>query len=232
MKVALLITGFMRDWKSHFPYFQNIIKTYDADVFITSYTHSQATLNENFIQIDIDEVIRSYNPTNYLFRDTESIQPFIFKENGREQNGREWSIRIIEAWYNMYQSLSLFNPDDYDVILKIRSDMSIKNLNIDFSKELVIPAWRWHPGPCEPEVSFANQFTYGNKETMVQFLSLYTHLQEMHMKDLCDVSLDETLIFDYVKNYIGLNKVSFDYQADWFLPHIEMWASEHPHRFT
>ena len=45
-------------------------------------------------------------------------------------NGREWSYRILKQWYCIYLGLSLFDPEDYDIVVKCRSDFSTKNFNI------------------------------------------------------------------------------------------------------
>jgi hypothetical protein len=222
VKVALVLTGYMRNWKLHYPIIkENIIKKYNPDIYITSYSYSQEHWRSGLTPIDIDEVKKYYNPKNYIFRDKETCPPFHFKLLGRECVSREWSERQLRGWYTNYLSTRLFDFNDYDVIL------GVKNLNIDPTKKLVIPAWKVHPACCEPDESYIDYFAYGNSKYMRKYFLLFQYMQEMHMKDLCDISLGETLIYDYIKQYIGNKNVTLDYEIDWLLREAVMWATEH-----
>ena len=227
MRVALIITGYMRNWEKHFPNIKsNIIDKYSADVYITSYSYSELYMGSGIIPVDIRKVIEEYKPTNYLFRDKETLPEFEFKNNGLEINGREWSYRILKQWYCIYLGLRLFDPMEYDVVVKCRSDFSTKNFNIRPNKDLVIPAWKVHPGPCEPEDSYIDYFAHGNGYWMKKYFKLYERIKEMHDNDWGDVSLGETLIKSYIDRYIGSEHITFDYDMDWMLRN-EMWASDY-----
>lgn len=226
MKVALVLTGYMRNWEDHFPnIYENIISKYSCDVFITTYTYSELYMNSEIISVDIDKVISYYKPKNYIFRSSETLPKFNFKKNGIEKNGREWSYRILRAWYNIYLSLTLFNPEDYDIIIKSRNDFSTKKFKLNPFKKLVFPSWKVHPGPCLPEESYVDYFAYGNSKYMKKYLEFYTKIQDIHDNDLGDVSIGETLIKSYVKNYIGEENITLDYHMDWKM-RDELWASE------
>lgn len=227
MKAALLITGYMRNWEKHYDNIQsNIIQKYNADVYITSYEYSELHKGSGIIKVDTKKIIEKYKPKKYLFRKKETLPEFKFKDNGLEVNGREWSYRILKQWYCVYLGLRLFDPMDYDVIVKCRSDFSTKNFNIKPDKDIVIPAWKVHPGPCEPEDSYIDYFAYGNGYWMKKYFKLYERTKEMHDNDWGDVSLGETLIKSYIDRYIGTEHITFDYDMDWMLRN-EMWASEY-----
>lgn len=226
MKVALILTGYMRNWETHYPnIMENIVEKYSTDVYITSYTYSELYKGSGIINIDTDKLIKIYNPKNYIFREKETLPEFDFKKNRYEINGREWSYRILRQWYCIYLGLSLFDPSDYDIVIKCRSDFSTKNFNIKPNKDLVIPAWKVHPGPCEPENSYIDYFAHGKGVWMKEYLKLYERVQEIHDNNWGDVSLGETLIRSYLDRYVGKNHISFDYEMDWML-RTEMWASE------
>lgn len=226
MKTALLITGYMRNWEKHFPIIKsNLINKYNADVYISSYNYSELYKGSGIIRIDTEKVINNYKPKNYIFRDKETLPEFQFKEKGLEINGREWSYRILKQWYCIYLGLRLFDPMDYDVVIKCRSDFSTKNFNIQPDKDLVIPAWKVHPGPCEPEDSYIDYFAYGNGYWMKKYFKLYERIKEMHDNDWGDVSLGETLIKSYIDRYIGKEHITFDYDMDWMM-RDERWMSE------
>ena len=131
MKIALLLTGYMRNWENHFQNIKsNIIDKYSTDVYISSYNYSELYMGSGIVRIDIDKIIKEYKPKNYLFRDKETLPEFKFKSNGLEINGREWSYRILRQWYSNYLGLRLFNPMEYDTIIKCRGDFSIKNFKL------------------------------------------------------------------------------------------------------
>ena len=226
MKIALVLTGYMRNWETHYPNIkQNIIDKYSTDVFISSYTYSELYKGSGIVNVNIEKLIELYNPKNYIFRDKETLPEFKFKHKGLEINGREWSYRILKQWYTIYRSLSLFNPEDYDIVITCRSDFSTKNFNIESNKDIVIPAWKVHPGPCEPEHSYIDYFAHGKGIWMKEYFKLYEKAQEMHDNNWGDVSLGETLIRSYLDRYIGKEHISFDYDMDWML-RTEMWALE------
>jgi len=226
MKTALLITGYMRNWEKHLPNIKsNIIEKYNADVYISSYSYSELYKGSGIIKIDTKKIIEEYNPKNYIFRDKETLPEFKFKDNGLEINGREWSYRILKQWYCIYLGLRLFDPMEYDVVIKCRSDFSTKDFDIKPDKDLVIPAWKVHPGPCEPEDSYIDYFAHGNGYWMKKYFKLYTRIKEMHDNDWGDVSLGETLIKSYIDRYIGSEHITLDYDMDWMM-RDEPWISE------
>lgn len=226
MKIALVLTGYMRNWEKHFHNIhKNIIQKYSCDTFISSYSYSELYMNSGIVSIDVDSIISKYKPKNYIFRDVETLPEFKFKIDGLEINGREWSYRILRQWYANYLSLRLFDPMNYDVVIKCRSDFSVKNFNIQSDKDLVIPAWKVHPGPCEPEDSYIDYFAHGNGYWMKKYFKLYTRIKEMHDNDWGDVSLGETLIKSYIDRYIGSEHIILDYDMDWMM-RDEPWMSE------
>lgn len=53
MKVALVLTGYMRNWETHYQnIYDNIIKKYNTDVYITSYTYSELYKGSGIIELD------------------------------------------------------------------------------------------------------------------------------------------------------------------------------------
>lgn len=216
----------MRNWEKHFPNIQkNIVEKYNVDLYISSYNYSELYMGSEITQVDTAKIIDSYKPKAYLFRDKETMPPFKFKDGGLEINGREWSYRILRQWYANYLGLNLFNPKEYDIVIKCRGDYSIKNFNLQTDKDLVIPAWKVHPGPCNPEDSYVDYFAHGNSYWMEKYLNLYEKAKEMHDNDWGDVSLGETLIKSYIDRYIGPEHITLDYEMDWMMRN-EPWMSD------
>jgi hypothetical protein len=58
VKVALLLTGYMRNWENHFQNIKtNIIDKYSTDVYISSYSYSELYMGSDIVQIDVDDII-------------------------------------------------------------------------------------------------------------------------------------------------------------------------------
>lgn len=231
MKIALILTGYMRNWYYNYPYIQKeILDVYKPDVYISSYNYTKFYWHSTSVPVDTEKVIDTLNPKNFLFRDSETCPEFNFKENHKECIGREYSYQQLYGWYTNYLSLNLFNPDDYDIIIKLRTDIALRNFKIDFNSSLVIPAWKIHPGSCDPDVALIDYFAYGNSECMKKYFELYSKMQEMHDLNIADISLGEMLLKDYVENYIGLDKLTFDYETDWNL-RGEIWETDKVEEF-
>jgi hypothetical protein len=231
MKVALVLTGYMRNWDFNFSYIKKeIIDPYNPDIFISSYTYSKFYWHSNSEPVNIKKVIGTYKPKNYIFREQETCPEFKFKENGRERIGREYSIQQLQGWYTNYLSLELFDLKNYDIIIKLRTDIALKDFEIDSSLKLVIPGWKIHPGSCDPNDALVDYFAYGDSEYMKKYFELYSKMQEMYDNNLADISLGETLLKDYVDNYIGLENVHFDLKTDWNL-RGEIWETDKVEEF-
>lgn len=224
MKVSLVLIGYMRNWEYNLPTIESeIINQYNPDVYISSYTYSKMFWNSTPEDVDIQKVIDVYQPKKYIFRETETCPELNFIDNGSESIGRDYSILQMHGWYTHKLALDLFNFDDYDIIIKLRTDIGLSNFKIIKSKPLVLPAWKYHPGPCKSSEAYVDYFAHGNSKMMKKYFSLYDKLEEMNHQGI-DVSLGETLLKNYINTYVT-DDVYEDSEVDWIL-RGEKWASE------
>ena len=226
MKVALILTGHMRDWQDVYPTIrEEILVKYDVDVYISSFDHDLDNIRqegdivddrENDTEdVDIEQVKYYYRPVKYIFRPNNYQLNFNFNKIVNERIPRDFAKRNIQGWETVYLSLNLINLNDYDVIIRSRPDILIKNLEIDPNKNLVFPHLCMDPGPCTIEEGLYSHFVYGNPEYMKKYLEIYTKLQEMHSKGMTDISVREMTLKDYVKNYIGMENIYIDEEIEW-----------------
>jgi len=224
MKVSLVLIGYMRNWEDNLPSIQHeIINQYNPDVYISSYTYSKMFWNSNSEEVDIQKVIDVYKPKNYIFRTEENCPSINFQDNNSESIGREYSIRQLYGWYTHNLVLDLFDFSNYDIIIKLRTDIGLSNFKIIYSDNLTIPAWKYHPGPCNAIESYVDYLAYGNAKIMQGYFGLYNKLEEMHHQGI-DISLGETLLKKYINTYVTQN-VYEDQEVDWIL-RGERWASD------
>lgn len=223
MKVALVLVGFMRNWENNYPRVKKeILDCYGPDVYISSYTYSKWTWNSSPKKVNIEKVLEKYNPKKYIFRNKETCPEIDFRDNGSESIGREYSYRQLYGWYTHKLALDLFEFDEYDIIIKLRTDVATSGLKLDKENILVIPSWKYHPGPCEPHEAYVDYVAYGPPKYMKKYFNLFEKLEEMHHKKI-DISFGETLLKNYIDTYVTDN-VHQDDRIDWILRN-EMWAS-------
>lgn len=216
--------GYMRNWESNFPMIKKeILDVYNPDIYITSYTYSKWYWTSEPEQIDVQKVLNAYKPKNYIFRDKETCPIIEFRDNHNESLERDYSIRQLYGWYTHKMALSLFDFNDYDIIIKLRTDVGTSGFKINKRKNLVVPKWKYHPGPCSPNNAYVDYIAYGNAKMMKGYFSLYDKIEEMHHNKI-DISLGETLLKDYLDNYVT-KEVYQDDSFDWIL-RDGMWASE------
>ena len=230
----------MREWKKSYPYIKkNIIEKYNPDVYISSYDHNLDHIRqyeedgmeyiddrENDTEvIDVKEVLEYYHPKKYIFRKNCYTLDFKFNSIINERLDKEWSKRNIQGWYTTYLSLDLVNLKDYDYIIRIIPDISIKNFNLKFDKKIVLPNLCIDPGPCSIQEGLHPHIAYGTSNFMKKYLEIYTKLQDMHSKGLTDISVREMTIKDYIRNYIGTENIFIDEEIEWKY-HDTDWSTE------
>ena len=233
MKTALVLTGYMRNWEEHFPNIKtNIIDKYSTDVFISSSTYSELHIGSGFVNVDVDKVIEKYKPKKYLFRETETTPKLKLKSGIRmlQYPDENWVKRIAQQWYGVYLGSKLLDLDEYDVIIKCRSDLSVRNFELKPDKDFVLPLWKYHPGNCKIGDSYMDFFAYGKPFYMKKYFEMYCKLQEMHDNNWADISLSETLIKYYIDRYIGSDVITFDKDMDTKIRN-EKWGIDNGKQF-
>lgn len=240
MKVALILTGHMRDWEDFFPTIKKeILDKYNPDVYISSFNHDLDSIREYESEEDriIDDrendlnyfnpekIISHYRPKKYIFRDDNYQLDFNFNNIVIERCPVEYSKRNILSWHTLYLSLDIIDLNEYDIIIRARPDVYVKNINLKTDKKLVFPDLCIDPGPCTISEGLFPYFAYGNAEYMRKYLSAYTKMQEMHSRGLTDISVREMSLMGYVKNYIGLENIFIDEEIEWKYKDTE-WSSD------
>lgn len=225
MKCALILTGYMRNWSNNFYSIEKeILNPYSPDIFISSYTYSKFFWNSNSEVIDFNLILKKYNPKKYIFRESETCPNIKFQDNGSETLGRDYSIRQLYGWYTHKLALKLLNFEEYDIVIKLRPDVAISGFKIDKKNDIIIPEWKYHPGPCEAKNSYVDYIAYGNSTAMKGYFQIFDKLEEMHNSGI-DISLGETLLKNYLDKYVT-NDVYKDDRIDWISYESDKWASE------
>jgi len=209
MKIAILLTGFLRTNQSLFKFLENNILTkYQCDLFCITWQQQE---NNRIIQPSdfylYEKYLKNYKieSNEQYYANKKVFSPIIrkndvFLTNERAvQHGTYWANRLIDQWKLVYEGYTLIeNPQNYDIILRLRYDLRIEKMNILQSNSLVIPqdigGW-----------SFTDHMAYGPPSVMQIYCDLYNNIEKLYIED----NIDITHAVDMPKHYITKNKINF-----------------------
>lgn len=194
MRVALLISGHLREFKKCFDSINTfLLQKYDCDVFISTWNTPGYWTPIDDKGIDdycretgnIEEEVSIYNPVSLEIEELSSMEDSfndlslkILEKGNKKRWGR--NKNIIGMYYKIWKCNSLrleaekLNNIKYDLIIRVRPDILIKNLDIEnldiydntlygvVSKDLI----------CD-------SFFFGTDKTMNAVCNIYKELEEI-----------------------------------------------------
>ncbi len=216
MKVALLLTGFVRTYLQTFPNLkEKILDSHDVDVYICSWDKSQLRSLEQYSEINKTDILETYKnwlvDAKFLSHDGyEIVKPSpiqfidrendVFKVNERAiAHGSYWVERLRDQWFIVQQAFNMISDyEKYDIIMRLRFDIDLHNIKL-LNKDFVIPSdiGGW---------SYSDHFAYGNYETMKKYCSMYDHLEKMYIEHNVDITHAVDMLEFYMEQY--QNKVN------------------------
>ena len=204
MKIALLLTGHLRTHRNHLPFtMQNIMLKGDCDIYCATWnclglkgedrvvTPKDLSIYEprlkNFAINDFDE----YERTKKEFKRAEKgeVKFWENKEGGRQYALAEydygtddyWVNRIIDQWHTVKKGFELIkDPEQYDLIFRLRYDTRVTHVNLLTDKDIVVP----HPHPYEHLYAMRDHLAYGTPEGMRKYCNIYDHAEEMFINNI------------------------------------------------
>lgn len=204
MKVALLLTGFIRN---HHQCYESIKKkllnVYDTDVYISTWDKTQSNLNSNIQNIDHSFLFNIYNVKSFKILDFDYYQStkteFIF--NNREndifktserakQHGQFWVERLIDQWFLVKEGFNLIK-NNYDIIIRLRLDIKLTNFFI-YNKNFTIP-------PSHILNPYNDHLAYGNYDEMKKYCTLYDNINILYNDYNVDISYAELMLKFYIE---------------------------------
>jgi len=209
MKVAILLTGFLRTYEQTYPLLEsNVLNKYVSDIYSVTWSKQE---NNNFLNKKYFEIYQK-NLKKYKIIDSEKyhkdkkiFEPLdrendVFKINMRaKEHGPYWANRLIDQWKLVYECFNLIkNPDEYDLILRLRYDLKLHNITLNHTNNLVIPK---DVGGWE----FTDHMAYGNPKTMKIYCDLHNHIENLYIENNVDI----THAVDLPKFYIIKNNINF-----------------------
>lgn len=200
MKVALLLSGDMRDWIINYVYFkQYLLDHYDVDVFISTWRGYK-----------MDDVMNTYGAVAVDVQDYEKGFDARWKSitNPYEKN-KESNVNLVNCmsmWYKTWRVNELKNEYQstigvkYDLVIKTRPDLRLESkvvLEKPKKDTLYIPkGWDWSGGVND-------LFAYGNSQVINVYSDLFRSFPRL-IKECRSKLNPEILLRNYINNFEGI----------------------------
>ena len=219
MKIALLLSGFPRNFKYTFPYFKKyVLEDLHPDIFYFGY-------NDLASGTTTDDILYRYKPKKHCIReaspeiDEEIWHAYGTREMGRvkldfERNGVLSSTQphwILSQYYNLLKANELKKETEqeegfkYDAVIRIRPDYFFyRNIELGELKNIknnhvyIPPVWDFN--------GISDAFAYGDSATMDKYSDFFNHIKSYHLEHGC-VFHPETLMGFHISNGKQLTRV-------------------------
>jgi hypothetical protein len=209
MKVAVLLTGFLRTYKETYPILEsNILNKHICDIYSVTWSKQENnnSLDEKYFEL-YRKNLKKYKIINSeeYYKNKKIFEPLdrendVFKINSRaKEHGTYWANRLIDQWKLVHECFNLMEtPDEYDLILRLRYDLKLHNITLNNTNNLIIPK---DIGGWE----FTDHMAYGNPKTMKIYCDLHNHIENLYIENNVDI----THAVDLPKFYIIKNNINF-----------------------
>jgi hypothetical protein len=177
MKIALLLTGQIRNAKECFPYIeQHVIGPYNPDVYInTWFPEKDGSIYKS--DSSLDDIIQLYSPKNISIEDYDSDFCRKIIELVNTIKGDRFDSHHKNIFFQFYKIYKGFNmiPEysDYDMIIRGRFDLKFNtfpDLNLlDLSKLYIPQGWDWNIG-------YNDLFAFGSPHLIKKYCYLYENI--------------------------------------------------------
>lgn len=168
MKIAIIYSGFLRNWNGLLKHNNMYLFTGETDLFFYTYDTPTNAPIKRFIKIptptDVDSV---YYGLEYYTR-VKDRHPDNSVYLPREKGGEHGNV--LQQWHNNFMAFNIV-PENYDVYVRSRGDVMIHGKidfhKYDYSKKVLY---------CTTAVDWGglnDQFAFGNYEVMKWYYSLY-----------------------------------------------------------
>ena len=201
-KIALMLSGHMRNFSKRKEYWKEFKKMYNfVDIFVHTWSESGERGGKEWIDVGStkfphEDVKNTLNPVNMLVEDHEELfDSFSFKEDGVDlyytnfphvKTSQDFTKYIGSQLYSVKKCFELTQEsgENYDVYMRLRGDAVIENFgnllrnNLDFLTEDTVvingSSNHAHPGGWR-----------GCRNCDVEFGGIRKH--KVHCNDVCDI---------------------------------------------
>ena len=198
MKIAICFSGQIRELDKSLEYWKNIIQKYNIDVY-GSFWETDEDSKSFFNQLNPKNVeyedFNSFQPTIDIFNQEVSVpvcgEPIEDKNShrvinfGLHPNDIDYIMKnnILSMWYKVWRANILSKKENYDIVIRARTDIYFDEIEIEKNDYLNIP-WGWRcntywdgcGGPID-------MFAYSKPEIMDFYSSVFLYLTRFLKED-------------------------------------------------
>ena len=232
MKIAVVLTGHCRDFDKTFPSFEeNVFKKYNTDVYFNTWDVNQHSINSvgkfNLPKYPVnkEELLEKLNPyiKNYNIESSENYEKNrfpniefidrpddVFKVNERAiYHGSYYVERIRDQWWMVKEAWKLIEkPYEYDLIMRVRFDMLIENIQFKKAKFVVPKSTIEH---YKIGTHWSDYFAYGEPYSMYKYFHMFDSIENMYVDYNVDISHAEAMSEFYMREYGNKSEVFIDF---------------------
>ena len=210
MKIAILLTGFLRTYLHTYDFLKNnLINSHSCDIYPITWEEQEdkRLVNKNSFDIYSHNIINFkiinnaeyYKNKKYFIPLNRSNDVFITNERAKV-HGHYWANRLFDQWYLVQQGFKLIkNPHSYDCIIRLRYDLQLRHIDIKKGNNLIIPkdigGW-----------NFTDHMAYGNVINMEKYCHLNSQIFEMYENH----NIDITHAVDMPRFYMQKNNIPYE----------------------
>jgi len=216
MKIAVLISGYLRSFKVNLPKTIGTLKNTFEDIDIYFHITEDEELEDRYLnfndyEIDIPFIIDKFDPKSLIIE-----KNHLFSEIKSKNS-------LYNTWYKFYKLNKLkilqekIDGTEYDYVIKLRPDIEIidTDLNNIFDEDFIcIPEKNLVDKSklTNPEDNFiCDTMAFGSSSLMNEYFDIFNHLDEL-TNTFGHVS--ETILFEYLNSFeINHKTISLDYNV-------------------
>lgn len=222
MKIALMLTGFLRTYEKSYKFLENnLFNKYNIDIYLSTWNRQE---NGSFIAKDfynlyskhnlkkvIIEDIDSYNKNKFIIKKITRLND-VFDINERaKEHGFYWANRLKDQWYLVKKAfLSIEKTENYDIIMRFRFDIFLEYINLYLYNGITIPkdigGW-----------SFSDHMAYGDAESMKKYSFLHDHIYDLYLKNNIDITHAVDMPQYYLTNYNKPININIDHSIKYYI---------------
>jgi uridine kinase len=215
MKVALLISGYLRSYENSLSYIKNEITNISNDVDVYLHITKNEKEEDRYLNLidedsDIKKIISELNPKSVLI------------ERNDYHNRNKLYNNTFNQWSKLFKLNELkkinesIHGEKYDIVVRYRPDLSIKTKNLmsfkPKSNTVYVPYdskidKKKLKSPSDKYVCDA--FAFGDSESMDKYFNIFTNIDD-YISSYGAVS--ETILYNHLrKTNLKINKIDVDY---------------------
>jgi uridine kinase len=215
MRVALLISGYLRSYENSLQYIKNEIITIFNYVDVYLHITKNEKEEDRYLNIidedsDIKKIITELNPKSILIEGNDKINRNKLYNNTVNQWSKLYKLNELKKINELIQGKK------YDLVVRYRPDLSIKTKNLISFK----PNQNTIYIPYDSKIDkkklkspndkyICDALAFGDSESMDKYFNIFTNIDN-YIGDYGAVS--ETILFNHLrKTNVKINKIDVDY---------------------